>query len=395
MEGFIVINFNYYNPANIFFGKGQEAKVGELTDSLSKTKNVLVLYSGDYYNFLGISDLIKDQYKKFNISYTENGDIVPNPKISLVNKLSEIVKEKDIDFILAVGGGSVIDTAKAVSFASLYDGDAWDFFAGKQTVQKSLPIGVISTAASSGSEMSNATIIDKDDNKQGVETNLIIPKFSILNPTYTQKLPAYQTGVGISDIMAHMLERYFTTVEDTNLTDRLLEGAMRALMATAYKLKDDPENYELRAEIMWSAIMAHNNMLECGREPDWGSHRVEHELSAEYGITHGEGMAIVFPAWMKYTSKELPKRFVQLAARLFDVDTFEVSDQQAINTVIEKFTDFFNAQGMKHTLEEVGIKDDSKFKQMGLNATANDTAPVGHYKKLYSDDIVKILNYAR
>ncbi|RND87013.1 NADH-dependent butanol dehydrogenase A [Lacticaseibacillus paracasei] len=388
-------NFNYYNPANIFFGKGQEEKVGKLTSQYTKTKKALVLNSGDYYNFLGIADVVKSQYDKQGISFVVNGDVVPNPKISLVNKLAGIVKENDIDFILAVGGGSVIDTAKAVSFAALYDGDAWDFFEGKNMVEKSLPIGVISTAASSGSEMSNATIIDNADNKLGVETNLIIPKFSILNPAYTQKTPAYQTGVGISDIMTHMLERYFTTVQDVNLTDRLLEGAIKALIATSYKLKQDPDNYQLRAEVMWSAVMAHNNILETGREPDWGSHRIEHELSAEYGIVHGEGMAIVFPAWMKYTSKILPDKFVQLAARVFDVDTFEVSDQDAINLAINKIQDFFNFQGMKSTLEEVGIKDDSQFKEMGLRATKDDKAPVGHYKKLYSDDIVKILKLAQ
>ena len=169
---------------------------------------------------------------------------------------------------------------------------------------------------------------------------------------------------------------------------------MRALLATSYKLKQNPTNYELRAEIMWSAVMAHNNILETGREPDWGSHRIEHELSAEYGIVHGEGMAIIFPAWMAYVSTELPNKFVQLATRLFDIDTFEFSQEDVIKLVISKFQDFFNAQGMHSALNEIGIKDDSKFKEMGLRATKNDTAPVGHYKKLYSNDIVKILELA-
>ncbi|MDF7682706.1 iron-containing alcohol dehydrogenase [Lactobacillus sp. ESL0679] len=387
-------NFNYYNPANMYFGKGEEKKVGQLTSELTKTKNVLVLFSGDYYNFLGISAVIKEQFNKFKINYIENGDIVPNPEVSLVNKLANIVRENKIDFILAVGGGSVIDTAKAVSFSALYDSDAWDFFQGKVTVEKSLPIGVISTAASSGSEMSNATIIDNGEFKLGVETNLIIPKFSILNPEYTLKVPAFQTGAGISDMMSHMLERYFTIVKDVNLTDRMLEGAMTALMATAYKLTKDPTNYELRAEIMWTAVTAHNNSLESGREPDWGSHRIEHELSAEYGITHGEGMAIVFPAWMKYVSKELPDKFVQLASRMFNIDTYAFSQEEVIDLLIKRFTDFFTMVGMHKSLKEIGIKDDSKFKEMGLHATHDDKVPVGHYKKLYSDDIVKILNIA-
>lgn len=387
-------NFNYYNPADIYFGKGQEELVGKLTSQYSKKKKVLVLYSGDYYNFLGISKLVDNRFKELNIEFTECGEVVPNPQISLVRKLCTLVREKEIDFILAVGGGSVIDTAKAVSFGALYNGDPWDFFTGEAVVKEALPIGVLSTAASSGSEMSNATIIDNANYKLGVETSLIIPKFTIMNPVYTQKIPVYQTGVGIADIMSHMLERYFTLVKDVDLTDRLLESVMASLMITAKKLLKDPENYQLRAEIMWSAVTAHNNFLECGREPDWASHRIEHEISAEYGVVHGEGMAVIMPAWMTYTSEIFPDKFVQLAGRLFDVDTDKVSQTEAIKMLIEKFREFFKLLGMRNSLRELGIDNKDRFEEMAKRATHNDEAPVGHYKKLYAADIVEILNRA-
>lgn len=388
-------NFNYYNPVNIFFGKGQEQKIGELADQYSHNKKALVLYSGDYYTKLGISDLIKEKFGKNNIEYIENGNIVPNPRIELINELAQTVKDNNIDFILAVGGGSVIDTAKAVSVGALYDGDTWDFYTGKATPTESLPVGVLSTAASSGSEMSNDSIVNNEDHKLTLENNIILPKFAIMNPEYTLNFPLFQTGAGLSDMMSHMLERYFTTVEDVNLTDRMLEGAIKSLMVEAVKLQENPHDYQVRAEIMWTSIAAHNSFLECGREPDWGSHRIENELTAAFGITHGEGMSIVFPAWMKYTSQFLPEKFIQLGLRLFGYDKFEYTDQQIIDMTIEQFKRYFTGIGMHKNLKELSIKEDKKlFKKMGLNATNNDEDPVGHYKPLYSDDIVQILKYA-
>ncbi|WP_294837202.1 iron-containing alcohol dehydrogenase [uncultured Lactobacillus sp.] len=387
-------NFNYHNPVAIYFGKGKEKMIGELANHYSKNKKVLVLYSGDYYEKLGISEVVKRSFAKYNITFEENGDIVPNPRIELIDKLVREVKEIGIDFILAVGGGSVIDTAKAVSAGALYDGKTWDFFTGKAEPKAALPVGIISTAASSGSEMSNDSIVNDENHKLTLENNIILPKFAIMNPEYTLKFPLYQTGAGLSDMMTHLLERYFTTVKDVNLTDRLIEGAIEGLMVTASKLQKNPEDYQVRAEIMWAAIVAHNSFLECGREPDWASHRIENELSAEYGITHGEGMAIVFPAWMKYTSQSLPKKFLQLGSRLFNLDQYEYDDEEIIDIVIKKFKEYFSNVGMHQNLREVGIKDTSKFKQMALNATQNDTTPVGHFKKLSSDDIVKIYEFA-
>lgn len=307
--------------------------------------------------------------------------------------MSQFVNKNNIDFILAVGGGSVIDTAKAVSLGSLYDGDTWDFFTGVAEVTRSLPIGVISTVASSGSEMSNATIVSNGHNKLGVENNLIIPKFSIINPEYTLGLPKYYTGVGTADILSHLLERYFSKVEHTDLTDFLLEGAIKSTLINGVKLISDLQNYDLRAEMSLTAITAHNNSLELGREPDWGSHRIEHELSGQYGIVHGEGMCVVTIAWMKYISQFYPKQFVKYGIRIFDIDPIIYSEGEIITQAIEQTKEFFIKLGMRTTLTEMDINSE-KFEIMANRATNHDKQPVGHLKPLYSEDIIKILQLA-
>ena len=388
-----MLNFNYHNPANIYFGKGEEKKVGELISTYTQTNNVLVLYSDDYIFDLGIYQTIEEECQKFDIKLFKNGDVVPNPELSLIQRLEKEVTENKIDFILAVGGGSVIDTAKALSFGALYEGDTWDFFLGKEEVTQALPIGVIATVASSGSEMSNATIVSKEKHKLGVETNLIIPKFSILNPEYTLKLPKYHTGVGVSDILTHLLERYFTSVTNVNLTDFLLEGATKSLLINGNHLINDLENYELRAEIMWTASMAHNNSLELGREPDWASHRIEHEVSGQYGIVHGEGMAVIFPAWMTYVSQFHPDIFVQYGVRVFGIDPFAYTQDEIISLSIEKTKEFFNQMGMRSSLSEFDI-DNTHFIEMAKRATKDDTQTVGHLKPLNSEDIINILELA-
>lgn len=386
-------NFNYYNPANIYFGREEEEKVGLFIKNWTKSNNVLVLYSGDYYQKLGISKTINDKLTQLGIKIFENGDVVPNPELSLINKLSEFVKQNKIDFILAVGGGSVIDTAKAVALGSLYDGDTWDFFTGKEEVKQALPIGVISTVASSGSEMSNATIISNKEYKLGVEDEVIIPKFSIINPEFTLKLPKYHTGVGTSDILSHLLERYFSKTPNTDVTDFLLEGAIKSLLINGVKLISDLENYSLRAEMSLTAMIAHNNSLELGREPDWASHRIEHEISGQYGIVHGEGMCVVTLAWMKYVSTFCPDIFIKYGVRIFNIDPFIYTDKEIINLAIEKTEKFFNQMGMRTTLSEFEITDEH-FEVMANRATVNDTSSVGHLKSLYTDDIIKILRLA-
>jgi len=388
-----MLNFNYYNPANIYFGKGEEQRVGELINKWSKTKKVLVLFSGDYYEKLGIAGTIRQELDKFDIQYFENGHVVPNPELSLINELSAFVKQQNIDFVLAVGGGSVIDTAKATALGSLYDGDTWDYFTGEKEVTEALPIGAISTVASSGSEMSPATIVSNKEYKLGVESEIIIPKFSIINPEFTVKLPKYNTGVGTADILSHLLERYFSKVEHTDITDFLLEGAIKSTLINGVKLIDDLENYDLRGEMSLTAIIAHNNSLELGRELDWGSHRIEHELSGQYGIVHGEGMVVVTLAWMKYISTFYPEQLVKYGIRIFNIDPIIYSEKEIIDLAIEKTKAFFIKLGMRTTLTEMEIKDDH-FEAMAKRATKDDSQTVGHLKPLNQQDIVEILKLA-
>lgn len=388
-----MLNFNYYNPANIYFGKGEEKRVGELINKWSTTKKVLVLFSGDYYEKLGIAHTIRQELNKLEIQYFENGRVVPNPELSLINELSDFVKQQNIDFILAVGGGSVIDTAKATALGSLYDGDTWDYFMGEKEVTEALPVGVISTVASSGSEMSPATIVSNKEYKLGVESEIIIPKFSIINPEFTVKLPKYNTGVGTADILSHLLERYFSKIEHTDITDFLLEGAIKSTLINGVKLIDDLENYDLRAEMALTAIIAHNNSLELGREPDWGSHRIEHELSGQYGIVHGEGMVVVTLAWMKYISTFYPEQLVKYGIRVFGIDPIIYSEKEIIALAIEKTKAFFLKLGMRTTLTEMEIADEH-FEDMAKRATKNDSQTVGHLKPLNHQDIVEILKLA-
>jgi alcohol dehydrogenase YqhD (iron-dependent ADH family) len=393
LGGEYMLSFNYYNPANIYFGRNEEQRIGELINKWSEAKKVLILYSGDYFEKLGIAKTIHEELSKYEIQYFENGQVVPNPALSLINELSEFVKEKGIDFILAVGGGSVIDTAKATALGSMYEGNTWDFFTGDKEVTEALPIGAISTVASSGSEMSPATIISNAEHKLGVESEIIIPKFSIVNPEFTIKLPKYYTGVGTADILSHLLERYFSEVDHTDITDYLLEGAIRATLVNGVKLMGDLENYDLRAEMSLTAIIAHNNSLELGREPDWGSHRIEHELSGQYGVVHGEGMVVVTLAWMKYVSRFSPKQFVKYGIRVFEIDPVIYTEEEIIDLAIEKTKEFFVKLGMKTTLTELEI-DDTHFETMADRATKGDLQTVGHLKSLNSSDIVEILKLA-
>ena len=311
----------------------------------------------------------------------------------MINELSDFVKQQNIDFILAVGGGSVIDTAKATALGSLYDGDTWDYFMGEKEVTEALPVGVISTVASSGSEMSPATIVSNKEYKLGVESEIIIPKFSIINPEFTVKLPKYNTGVGTADILSHLLERYFSKIEHTDITDFLLEGAIKSTLINGVKLIDDLENYDLRAEMALTAIIAHNNSLELGREPDWGSHRIEHELSGQYGIVHGEGMVVVTLAWMKYISTFYPEQLVKYGIRVFGIDPIIYSEKEIIALAIEKTKAFFLKLGMRTTLTEMEIADEH-FEDMAKRATKNDSQTVGHLKRLNHQDIVEILKLA-
>lgn len=385
-----MIGFEYYNPAKIVFGEDSEKKIKDLLKAYG-VKSLLLVYSGDFIKTLGIYSVIEDAVKELGISFIENGNVVPNPSIDLVRDLVKQGKENKTDFVLAVGGGSSIDTAKAVALGIPYEGDVWDFFEKGISPKEVLPIGVIATTASSGSETSNAAILSSGEWKLGFEDDRIIPKFAIMNPKFTVGLPAYQTFVGIADVLSHLLERYFSDEKNSDTTDYLIEGAIKALLVNADRLLKDQKDANARGEIQWLASVAHNNFLDAGRRADWGSHRIEHELSAQYNITHGEGMAVVTVAWTKYMAEVKPWRLALLASRVFGADPYDYSEKERAYILSEKLTAFYKKLGLKTTLTELGI-DDKDFETMAKRATRNGT--VGHYVPLDAKAFTEILKLA-
>ena len=385
-----MIGFEYYNPAKIVFGEGSEKSLAKLLKQ-NNVRSLLLVYSGDFVKKLGIYDVIRDAVAELDIKFSESGEVVPNPSIELVRKLVEQGKKDQVDFVLAVGGGSSIDTAKAIAIGIPYDGDVWDFFSKGTVPESVLGIGVIATTASSGSETSNAAILSYGEWKKGFEDDRIIPKFAIMNPRYTVNLPAYQTYVGIADVLSHLLERYFSDEKNSDTTDYLIEGAIRALQVNARRLIKDPTDINARAEIQWLASVAHNNFRDAGRSADWGSHRIEHELSAQYNITHGEGMAIVFVAWTKYMAKIKPWRLALLASRVYGKDPYDFNEEERAFLLSEELEKFFVSVGLKTRLNQLGI-DDKDLETMAERATAGGN--VGHYVPLDAQKITDILKLA-
>lgn len=385
-----MIGFEYYNPAKIVFGEDSEQQLTALLKE-NHISSLLLVYSGDFIKDLGIYAVIEKAVKELGIAFSENGNVVPNPEVDLVRQLVEQGKKDKVDFVLAVGGGSSIDTAKAVALGIPYDGDVWDFFDKGISPKEVLNIGVIGTTASSGSETSNASIISNGEWKLGFEDDRIIPKFAIMNPKYTAGLPLYQTAVGIADVLAHLLERYFSDTQHSDVTDYLIEGGIRALLLNADRLLDDLSDINARAEIQWLASVAHNNFLDAGRSADWGSHRIEHELSAQYHIVHGEGMAVVLLAWIRYVAERKPWRPALLASRVFDVDAHDYDEKERALILAEKLEAFFKSLELKTTLTELEI-DDKDFEIMAKRATRNGS--VGHYELLDADSIQEILKLA-
>ncbi|MCR4766786.1 MAG: iron-containing alcohol dehydrogenase [Saccharofermentans sp.] len=385
-----MIGFEYYNPAKIVFGEDSGKSLKSLL-AQNKATSLLLVYSGDFIKTLGIYDVIKEAVDALGISFSESGEVVPNPSIELVRKLVAQGKEDKVDFVLAVGGGSSIDTAKAIALGIPYDGDVWDFFDKGVSPEHVLNIGVIATTASSGSETSNCAILSYGEWKKGFEDDRIIPKFAIMNPKYTANLPQYQTNVGIADVLSHLLERYFSDVKNSDTTDYLIEGAVKALLVNADRLIEDPSDLNARAEIQWLASVAHNNFLDAGRIADWGSHRIEHELSAQYNITHGEGMAIVFTAWTKYIADIKPWRLALLASRVYGKDPYDYSEKERALLLSDELEKFFRKLGLKTHLSELGITE-SDFEVMAKRATAGGN--VGHYVPLDPQKIIEILKTA-
>ncbi|WP_066501503.1 iron-containing alcohol dehydrogenase [Abyssisolibacter fermentans] len=384
-------NFIFKSGTKIIFGKGGENTVGEHV--VKHSHKVLIHYGGDYLKKFGILDRVTESLKKNGVEYVILDGVVPNPRLSLVYEGIKICKQENIDFILAIGGGSAIDSSKAIALGAVYEGDVWDFYSGKATPKKALKVGTVLTIPGSGSEMSESSIITNEDKnlKCGIDNELIVPEFSILNPEMCYTIPPYLMSCGIADILSHLFERYFTTTKSSVLSDHLLEGAMKAVLEVGPLMKKDPKNYDYCSEIMWLATVSHNGMLDAGRVSDWASHRIEHEISAIYDITHGGGMAIVFPAWMKYVKDENMKRFVQLATRVFGV-TDDTDKEKVIEKGINCLEEFFKSLGLKTTLTEANVPID-RFEEMASKAVG-DADHIGRFKQLKIEDIVEILKLA-
>ncbi len=359
MRRFFMNNFNFYSPTYFSFGKDTEHNAGSLVKKFDG-KNVLVHYGGGSVIRSGLLDRVTNSLAASGIKYHLLGGVQPNPRSGLVYEGVSLCKSNAIDFILAVGGGSVIDSAKAIALGALYDGDFWDFYSGKASCEKALPVATILTIAAAGSEGSGDSVITHEDGmlKRGAGGDCLRPKFSILNPALTQTLPAYQTACGATDIMAHVFERYFTNTKDVEITDRLCEAVLMTMICETPKAIANPNDYSARANIMWAGMVAHNNIVGVGRDQDWSSHNLEHELSALYDVAHGAGLAVVFPAWMSYVVEHDVMRFAQVATRVWGVPMNFANPLITAKEGIERFKQFLTSIGMPITFERLGAKEE-------------------------------------
>lgn len=386
-------NFVFYNPTRIIFGRGAENGVGEATRAYSR--KILLHYGGGSIKRTGLYDRVTASLRKAGIEYLELGGVEPNPRLGLVREGIEICRRNGLDFVLAVGGGSVIDSAKAIAMGVPYQGDVWDFFAGRAKLERALPVGTILTIPAAGSEASTASVITNEDGwyKRGFNSELIYPRFSILNPEIAFTLSGYQAACGASDIMAHVMERYFTNTRHAELTDRLCEATLKTIIDKALIVLREPTNYDAWADFMWTGTVAHNNLLNTGRAGDWASHDIEHELSAIYDVAHGAGLAAVFPAWMRYVYRHDLPRFAQYAVRVWNVDCSFASLEQTALAGIEKLSAFYRSLGLPLTLGEMGIAGD-RLEEMADKCTDNGRYTVGNFVKLGREDVLKILQSA-
>ena len=351
-------NFTFWSPTYFVFGKDQENNTGKYVKRFGGSK-VLIHYGGGSVVRSGLLDRVKKSLDAEGIGYVELGGVMPNPRSGLVYEGIDLCRKEKVDFVLAVGGGSTIDSAKAIAAGTLYDGDFWDFYMGK-SVTEALPIGTVLTIAAAGSEGSPDSVITKEEGmlKRGASGEAYRPKFSILNPALTQTLPPYQTAAGVADIMAHLFERYFTNTKDVEVTDRMIEGLLLTMINEAPKVIADPNNYEARANIMWAGMLAHNNCCGVGRDQDWASHNIEHELSAVYDCAHGAGLAVTFPAWMTYTMNHNVMRFAQLATRVWGCQMDFEHPERTAKAGIAALKAFFKSIGMPGNFAELGAKDE-------------------------------------
>ena len=386
-------DFDFYSPTYFVFGRGREAEAGTYVKKFGGSR-VLVLYGGQSAKKSGLLDRVRASLTGAGLHTVELGGVKPNPRSGLVYEGIDLCRKEGIDFLLAVGGGSVIDTAKAIAIGVPYEGDFWDFFSGK-VPEKALPVGTVLTIAASGSEGSPDSIItnEKTLDKNSAEADCLRPCFSILDPALTESLPPYQTACGVTDIMAHAFERYFTNTEDVEVTDRLLEGVLLTMLHEGPRVMADPHDYGARANIMWAGMVCHNDMMGVGRKQDWNSHHLEHVLSALYDCAHGAGLAVIMPAWMRYCADHHDGlRMAQMAVRVFGCQMDFADPRRTALEGIAAFRAFLKSIGMPLTFAEIGADPADIPKVVEMNHVGNGVT--GGYVGLTSDAIREIYEIA-
>ena len=370
-------NFTYCLPTRFVFGSGAEEKVGAELQAFG-AKRVLIHYGGGSAVRSGLIGRIEADLKAHGMEVFQLGGALPNPRDTKVYEGIELIRKEKIDFLLAVGGGSTIDSMKAMAHGSVYDGDFWDFFCGKATPQRTMPFGVVLTMSAAGSESSNSCVITQESTKikRGLSTEFNRPVISFMNPEQAMTVPVYQIASGATDILAHVMERYFTSETDVDLTDRLCEAVMQAVIRAARILVKDPKNYEAQAQLMWGSTIAHNETVGVGRVGDFGSHQLEHELSALYDVAHGAGLAVVFPAWLRFHVKKHTMRIAQFANRVYNVPmNFENPEETALRG-IEAHESFLREIGMPITMQELGARTED-IPAMAAKAKRNPDGTIG------------------
>ena len=389
-------NFNYYTPTKVVFGRGTEEQVGELVRQ-QECKKVLVHYGSGSVKRSGLLDRICGSLDAAGIDYISLGGVVPNPRLSLVYEGIRICKEEGVDFILAVGGGSVIDSAKAIGYGVANEGDVWDFYEKKRQAKACLPIGVVLTISAAGSEMSDSSVITNEDGwlKRGYSSDLGRARFAVMDPELTMTLPKYQTASGCTDIMMHTMERYFNQVENMELTDGISEHLIRTVMKNARILMDHPDDYNARAEVMWAGSLSHNGLTGCGTDGgDWASHQLEHELGGMFDVAHGAGLAAVWGSWARYVVDARPERFAQFAVNVMGVEK-GTDDMETALRGIEAMEDFYRSVEMPVSIRELGVDPtDEQLHEMAEKCSHFRKRTIGCVKKLDVDDMYRIYKNA-
>ena len=391
-------DFVYYAPTEVVFGKESEEQVARLVKKYGGHK-VLVHYGGKSAKKSGLLDKICALLEQGGVDYLLLGGVVPNPRLSLVQEGIALCRKEKVDFLLAIGGGSVIDSAKAIACGVPFDGNVWDVYMGKAEPASYLPVACVLTIPAAGSEMSDSSVITNEDGdvKVGYSNAMSRPRFAIMNPVRTFTLPPYQTAAGVTDMMMHTMERYFSPEDDMDLTDALAEALLRSMKENVYKVLADPEDYRARAQVMWGGSLAHNDLTGCGMSGDWATHQLEHELSGMFDVTHGAGLAAVWPSWARYVLKENVSRFVRFAVNVMDVPNDFTDPEGTALRGIEAMERFYHSIGMPIKIHELIGRDitDDEIREMVRKCSRDGSLTQGGFKVLHPEDMEAIYRMAR